>query len=1267
MSRPVARWVVLPLLAAVLAAAGALAWHLRVRRERYFTDGNAIRQPVETAATRPILWGPPEAVAGAGINTAGDERDPASTEGAAFYFVRGRAGHDADIWVCERGAEGFAPPRPLAEINTGYDELGPALAPDGSALYFHSDRPGGLGLYDLWVSRRREGAFGPPENLGPAVNSRYNDHSPSIAAGGRTLYFASDRPDTGASGSPPSEAWSSQIAGETPELDDDLYAADLGGAGPAPAAPLAEVNTVHDETTPAASPAGDFVYFASDRPGGEGGFDLYRTRFEHGAHTPPEHLGRAANSPADELDPAVGLGGFGIHFASDRPREHTAGGSAGDFDLYWMASREVVARTETYRASIDAAALWAALWPFLLLGLLASLALVGLLAALRHVRSRRLSLLVRCMMGSLAAHVVLLFLFGFWAVSTSAAIWTRPPGGLRVALVSPAVGSGIAVQIRGAIASSETTVPPVEAAGRDGFDATPSEPRLVLPELRAGTVEAPPADPQEVTAPEAAPPEREALPAAEAALDDAAGTLLVELPAAAPRAQQAEESVDLQVARGSRLSPLAEAGDVAPAPASGPPSIRVAPPALGPVSADPLVSRTAADASSPAQRLVVEPAPAAGEVLADLPEPSLPDLPRDRVLAAGPVEQDVAAFAGPVAAEKDAGLSVPAAGPQARPGAVLSPSRAAAGDEAPLPLPAGLPEATGARTAAPRVPGPSAARVALPDLELPGLPELPEYQRTAYRGTAVATPGPRADASRDRVSVAAAAAPAPQAPALPPGPAPEDPPASLVAPNSSDAAPRAPDAAPPPAGAVPGGALARVPPLALPPLLVSPAAAVDEAELEVNGAAAGSSRPGWQLPGALRREAPHVLSDPARVAPVPAQPVTHSADAPPRPGGEASLDRLLEPARPLELAETALDVKLPQRTVENPFPFRAPQQRQDLLEKMGGDETTEQAVALALGWLARHQSEDGRWDSQRYDAACGHCPGSLKSDADIAITGLALLCFLAADHAPDRAGPYREHVSRGLEWLLGVQRPGGALLGDESMYSHGIATIALAEALGMTGGEKYRRPVERAVEFIYGAHSAEQGGWRYGPRQAGDTSVTGWQIMALASGRRAGVDVPEAAFDVGRDWMRRVVVPGRLGQYAYQPGMEPRLAMTAEGMFTWQLLGVSRHDPRMRESARHLARHLPQWDGNPNSYYWYYATMALFQHQGPEWAAWNDQMKAQLVEHQVAEGPAAGSWPTVELDPWATVGGRVYQTAICTLTLEVYYRYLPGFVQEPED
>ncbi|MBX3380366.1 MAG: hypothetical protein KF805_09725, partial [Phycisphaeraceae bacterium] len=129
------------------------------------------------------------------------------------------------------------------------------------------------------------------------------------------------------------------------------------------------------------------------------------------------------------------------------------------------------------------------------------------------------------------------------------------------------------------------------------------------------------------------------------------------------------------------------------------------------------------------------------------------------------------------------------------------------------------------------------------------------------------------------------------------------------------------------------------------------------------------------------------------------------------------------------------------------------------------------------------------------------------------------------------------------------------------------------------------------------------------------------------------------------------------GRYSYVRGGPASAAMTAEAMFVQQILGHSRDEARMKESAAFILREPPKWDGAAPTYHWYYATLALFEQQGEAWEKWNRALSPILVENQRRDGSAAGSWDPQ--DEWSRLGGRLYQTAVCTLSLEVYYRYKP--------
>ncbi len=162
--------------------------------------------------------------------------------------------------------------------------------------------------------------------------------------------------------------------------------------------------------------------------------------------------------------------------------------------------------------------------------------------------------------------------------------------------------------------------------------------------------------------------------------------------------------------------------------------------------------------------------------------------------------------------------------------------------------------------------------------------------------------------------------------------------------------------------------------------------------------------------------------------------------------------------------------------------------------------------------------------------------------------------------------------------------------------------------------------------------------------------------MSLKSAELAGIAVPEKT----RQGVIRFLQSVSSGQYggraSYRPGEQPTRTMTAEALVCWQFVGLQRDHPACTEASDYILGELPG-QGEYNLYYWYYATLSLYQLQGAGWQRWNDALRTALVSRQVKAGPLAGSWDTSNV--WGGHGGRVYTTAVATLTLEVYYRFLP--------
>ncbi len=364
-------------------------------------------------------------------------------------------------------------------------------------------------------------------------------------------------------------------------------------------------------------------------------------------------------------------------------------------------------------------------------------------------------------------------------------------------------------------------------------------------------------------------------------------------------------------------------------------------------------------------------------------------------------------------------------------------------------------------------------------------------------------------------------------------------------------------------------------------------------------------------------------------------------------------------------------------------PRRGPGGKRDL---RGGVRLEENAVDFGLAWLAAHQdvADDGKWDCDgfmKHDPEGDRCDGAGGALNDVGVTSLAVLAFLGAgytDRGIAKENRYAKHVRAGAPYLILAQADDGAFGPRETqsfIYNHAMATLAVCELFWMTKNPRYKKPAQDGLNFLAAARNP-LGAWRYRPRGGdNDTSVTVWCLMALRSGRFAGLEVDPDGFEGARQWIDQVTDPetGRVGYLArggpsFRPkGMEARWpasathAMTAAGTLGRIFLG---EDPQTSEivakGARLCADRPPVWNPDAGSIdmdYWYFGTLALFQVGGPSWQVWAGNMEDAIIRHQHPQGTGAraGSWDP--LGPWGPDGGRVYATALMTMALEVYYRY----------
>ena len=351
----------------------------------------------------------------------------------------------------------------------------------------------------------------------------------------------------------------------------------------------------------------------------------------------------------------------------------------------------------------------------------------------------------------------------------------------------------------------------------------------------------------------------------------------------------------------------------------------------------------------------------------------------------------------------------------------------------------------------------------------------------------------------------------------------------------------------------------------------------------------------------------------------------------------------------------------------------------------GASLQSEQAVERALDWLARHQDADGRWNAgtvKRDGVSVSgeenftmHCPpGEIcfgechYAEADSAITGLALLAFLGAGRS-ESDGEYAETVRKGVDFLLSIQKDDGDLRGSSKavgMYCHAMASLALCEAYALGRDPRLRDPVRRAVAFLVRSRAGDGIGWRYlpGDPRGGDTSILGWVVMVLKSAKEVGVEIDDDSRSSALKWLDKVASGSSSGLARYRhSGVEARddyvrvtPTMTAEAWLCRQFLGAGGPSAASDEAAAFLLKHPPS-QATYNLYYYYYATLSMFQRGGVDWARWNVLVRDDLVRRQKVRGHQAGSWEPDD-SPYGAYGGRIYCTALATLTLEVYYRYL---------
>lgn len=295
------------------------------------------------------------------------------------------------------------------------------------------------------------------------------------------------------------------------------------------------------------------------------------------------------------------------------------------------------------------------------------------------------------------------------------------------------------------------------------------------------------------------------------------------------------------------------------------------------------------------------------------------------------------------------------------------------------------------------------------------------------------------------------------------------------------------------------------------------------------------------------------------------------------------------------------------------------------------DEPTKKAMANALAYLKAAQKKDGSWGGNQ------------------AITAYCCLAFMSNGHVPGQ-GDYGPEVGKGIRNLIANAAENGYLVGPKggNMYAHGMATLALSQAWGMSPDDEVKKCLKKAVDLICKTQNHE-GGWRYEPAPTGaDISVTIMQVMALRGAKDSGLNVPDEVMNKAVAYINRCR-DSRSGGYRYMPSSAGAgYARTAAGICVLQLCG--KYDAKeVEEGIKYL-----DLVGDDRQYFWYghyYAAHAYHQIGGKIWEDYYLRLKAKLLATQ----RSGGEWAErAELHV-----GSEYQTAIAVLILSVPSHFLP--------
>jgi hypothetical protein len=295
----------------------------------------------------------------------------------------------------------------------------------------------------------------------------------------------------------------------------------------------------------------------------------------------------------------------------------------------------------------------------------------------------------------------------------------------------------------------------------------------------------------------------------------------------------------------------------------------------------------------------------------------------------------------------------------------------------------------------------------------------------------------------------------------------------------------------------------------------------------------------------------------------------------------------------------------------------------------------DEVYTRGVQFLINTQTQDGCWVDPN---GHGKDPGAV---------GLCMLAIMAQGSDP-MSGPHAAPIHQSIRYILAHQDEKSGMIGD-TMYSHGFATLALAEAYGMVTDIQMGDPLKRAINLILSAQQQNpKKAWRYRPDAIdADSTVTGCQLMALFAARNAGIEIPEQAITSGLNYFSDTTNDRGIVGYEEKSSREEAtdMTMTSIALLCHQL-------SKIKSSSNDLMLdYLKSHEGynNKNHYFYhkYYYSQALF-HADPDfWIKWNASHLQGMRQMQQADG-CFDSNVKSPID-----------TALGLLSLALNYRFLP--------